>query len=34
LCGAFSATDCGGTEAFRDAARRQEFFRRHEAGSQ
>jgi sugar/nucleoside kinase (ribokinase family) len=34
LCGAFSATDCGGTEAFRDAERRQEFFRRHEAGSQ
>jgi sugar/nucleoside kinase (ribokinase family) len=31
LCGAFSATDCGGTEAFRDAARMQEFFRRHDA---
>ena len=29
LCGAFSATDCGGTEAFRDAARMQEFLRRH-----
>jgi len=25
LCGAFSTTDCGGTEAFRDAARLQEF---------
>jgi len=25
LCGAFSATDCGGTEAFRDTARMQEF---------
>src|ERR1035441_9343477 len=30
LCGAFSTTDCGGTEAFRDAARMQEFlFRNH-----
>jgi sugar/nucleoside kinase (ribokinase family) len=29
LCGAFSTTDCGGTEAFRDAARMQEFFRQH-----
>jgi sugar/nucleoside kinase (ribokinase family) len=28
LCGAFSTTDCGGTEAFRDAARMQEFLRR------
>src|SRR5208282_1550749 len=27
LCGAFSATDCGGTEAFRDTARMQEFLR-------
>lgn len=31
LCGAFSATDCGGTEAFRDNLRMQEFFRRHDA---
>jgi sugar/nucleoside kinase (ribokinase family) len=31
LCGAFSTTDCGGTEAFRDAARRQEFFRENGA---
>jgi sugar/nucleoside kinase (ribokinase family) len=30
LCGAFSTTDCGGTEAFRDAARMQEFFHQHE----
>ena len=34
LCGAFSTTDCGGTEAFRDAARMQEFFRRHDASHQ
>jgi sugar/nucleoside kinase (ribokinase family) len=34
LCGAFSTTDCGGTEAFRDAARMQEFLRRHDAGNQ
>jgi len=27
LCGAFSVTDCGGTEAFRDTARMQEFLR-------
>lgn len=27
LCGAFSTTDCGGTEAFRDQNRMQEFFR-------
>ena len=27
LCGAFSTTACGGTEAFRDAARMQGFFR-------
>jgi len=26
-CGAFSTTDCGGTEAFRDRARMQEFLR-------
>ena len=26
-CGAFSTTDCGGTEAFRDTARMQEFLR-------
>lgn len=26
LCGAFSTTDCGGTEAFRDAARMRDFF--------
>jgi sugar/nucleoside kinase (ribokinase family) len=31
LCGAFSTTDCGGTEAFRDAPRMQEFFRPHES---
>jgi sugar/nucleoside kinase (ribokinase family) len=31
LCGAFSTTDCGGTEAFRDAARMQKFLRRHDA---
>jgi sugar/nucleoside kinase (ribokinase family) len=29
LCGAFSTTDCGGTEAFRDAARIREFFRQN-----
>jgi sugar/nucleoside kinase (ribokinase family) len=34
LCGAFSTTACGGTEAFRDAARMQEFLRRHGAGNQ
>jgi sugar/nucleoside kinase (ribokinase family) len=28
LCGAFSTTDCGGTEAFRDTTRMQETFRR------
>ncbi|MFZ0798385.1 MAG: carbohydrate kinase family protein [Terriglobales bacterium] len=27
LCGAFSATDCGGTEAFRNTARMREFLR-------
>jgi len=30
LCGAFSTTDCGGTEAFRDAARMQEFLRQRD----
>jgi sugar/nucleoside kinase (ribokinase family) len=34
LCGAFSTTDCGGTEAFRDAARMQEFLRRHDTRNQ
>jgi sugar/nucleoside kinase (ribokinase family) len=34
LCGAFSTTDYGGTEAFRDAARMQEFFRRHDRSNQ
>jgi len=34
LCGAFSTTDCGGTEAFRDADRMQEFLRRHDASNQ
>jgi sugar/nucleoside kinase (ribokinase family) len=34
LCGAFSATACGGTEAFRDPARMQEFLRRHNASIQ
>ena len=34
LCGAFSTTDCGGTEAFRDAARMQEFFRRYNTSNQ
>jgi len=29
LCGAFSTTGCGGTKAFRDATRMQEFFRRY-----
>ncbi|MFZ0361506.1 MAG: carbohydrate kinase family protein [Terriglobales bacterium] len=29
LCGAFSTTDCGGTEAFRNPARMQEFLRQH-----
>jgi sugar/nucleoside kinase (ribokinase family) len=33
LCGAFSTTACGGTEAFRDASRMAGFLRRHEAGS-
>jgi sugar/nucleoside kinase (ribokinase family) len=34
LCGAFSTTECGGTEAFRDAARLQQFLRRHNAKDQ
>jgi len=34
LCGAFSTTACGGTEAFRDRARMQEFLRRNHAGNQ
>jgi sugar/nucleoside kinase (ribokinase family) len=34
LCGAFSTTDCGGTEAFRDAVRMKEFLRRHDASKQ
>jgi len=34
LCGAFSTTDCGGTEAFRDSVRMQEFLRQHEASKQ
>ena len=33
LCGAFSTTDCGGTEAFRDAARMQNFFRQHDTSA-
>jgi sugar/nucleoside kinase (ribokinase family) len=31
LCGAFSTTDCGGTEAFRDPSRMEEFLRRHKS---
>jgi sugar/nucleoside kinase (ribokinase family) len=34
MCGAFSTTDCGGTEAFRDAARMQDFLHRHNASDQ
>jgi len=34
LWGAFSTTDCGGTEAFRDASRMQDFLRRHDARNQ
>ncbi len=34
LCGAFSTTECGGTEAFRDRARMQQFLRRHNASDQ
>jgi sugar/nucleoside kinase (ribokinase family) len=33
LCGAFSTTASGGTEAFRDAVRLQEFFLRHDVGN-
>lgn len=33
LCGAFSATVGGGTEAFRDAVSMQEFLRRHDASN-
>jgi sugar/nucleoside kinase (ribokinase family) len=31
LCGALSTTDCGGTEAFRDPVRMEEFLRRHKS---
>jgi sugar/nucleoside kinase (ribokinase family) len=31
LCGAFSVTACGGTEAFRDPVRMQEFLHQHNA---
>lgn len=31
VCGAFSTTDCGGTEAFRNPARMREFLRRSDA---
>ena len=34
LCGAFSTTECGGTEAFRDRAQMQQFLRRHNARNQ
>jgi sugar/nucleoside kinase (ribokinase family) len=34
LCGAFSTTACGGTEAFRDRARMQQFLRRQSASDQ
>jgi sugar/nucleoside kinase (ribokinase family) len=34
LCGAFSTTASGGTEAFRDAAPMQEFLRQNNAGTQ
>jgi sugar/nucleoside kinase (ribokinase family) len=34
LCGAFSTTGCGGTEAFRDAGRMREFLRRHDSSNQ
>jgi sugar/nucleoside kinase (ribokinase family) len=33
LCGAFSTTDCGGTEAFRDAVRMKDFLRRHDTSN-
>jgi sugar/nucleoside kinase (ribokinase family) len=32
LCGALSTTNCGGTEAFRDAARMEGFLRGHKSG--
>lgn len=31
LCGAFSVTACGGTEAFRDPVRMREFLQRNDA---
>ena len=34
LCGAFSTTECGGTEAFRNGDRMQEFIRRHDTHRQ
>ena len=34
LCGAFSTTACGGTEAFRNAARMREFLRQHDPRNQ
>ena len=34
LCGAFSTSACGGTEAFRDVARIREFFRQHDTRNQ
>jgi sugar/nucleoside kinase (ribokinase family) len=34
LCGAFSTTACGGTEAFRDATQMREFLRQHDAKDQ
>jgi sugar/nucleoside kinase (ribokinase family) len=34
LCGAFSTTACGGTEAFRDDARMREFLARHSGQNQ
>jgi sugar/nucleoside kinase (ribokinase family) len=33
ICGALSTTACGGTEAFRDAARMREFLRQHDKKS-
>ena len=33
LCGAFSTTDCGGTEAFRNTTRMQEFLRQHDTSN-
>ena len=34
LCGAFSTTDHGGTEAFRDAVRMEDFFRLHDVSNE